>query len=303
MGEEGFYFVERFTGSLTRSIRVEHVLYEGKTEYQFVQIFYNKLLGKALFLDQTMQSAEIDEFVYHESLVQPALLTHPFPRRVLIIGGGEGATLREVLRQECVSQATMVDIDRELVELCREYLPEWSAGAFSDSRTILKFGDALKYVNKCKQKFDVIISDLTEPIREGPSVYLFTHEFFKSIFHILKDDGVFVLQAGSTDPHYHKFYCSCARTLKNVFPIVRPYWTFMFSFSSSWGLILASKKHDPLEIDERSLESRLKARKIENLRFYHPGNHKGFFALPLYLIESLKKGSLLTHKSPFIWEQ
>jgi spermidine synthase len=302
MTEEGFYFVERFTENLTRSIKVEKVFYEGKTKYQYVQIFSNELLGKSLFLDKKIQSAEIDEFVYHESLVQPVLLTHPLPRQVLIIGGGEGATLREVLRHDCVRQATMVDIDRKLVDLCQEYLPEWSAGAFSDPRTTLRFGNALKYVDACKKKFDVVISDLTEPIQEGPSVYLFTQEFFKRISHILKEDGLFVLQAGSTDPYYHNFYSSCARTLQTVFPIVRSYWTFMFSFSSSWGFVLASKKKDPLEIEEGKLESRIKARKIKNLRFYHPGIHKGFFALPLYLIKGLRKGTILTDEKPFIWK-
>jgi spermidine synthase len=302
MTDEGFYFKERFTGHLIRNIKVEKVYYEGKTEYQYVQIFDNKLLGKILFLDKKIQSAEIDEFVFHESLVHPALLTHPDPQRILIIGGGEGATLREVLRHGSVKKATMVDIDRKLVELCQEFLPEWSAEAFSDPRAKLLFGDALKYVEMCKQKFDVVISDLTEPIEEGPSIYLFTQDFFQKIFCILKDDGLFVLQAGSTDLFYHQFYASCARTLQTVFPIVRPYWTFMFSFGFPWGFILASKKEDPLKIDEKNLNSRIKTRKIKNLRHYYPGNHKGFFALPLYLVKGLKKGAVLTDKKPFIWE-
>lgn len=302
MTEEGFYFVERFTKNLTRNIKVENIFYEGKTKYQYVQIFDNKVLGRVLFLDKKIQSAEVDEFVYHESLVQPALLTHPLPQRVLIIGGGEGATLREVLRHDCIQQATLIDIDKKLVELCQEYLPGWSEGAFSEPRTGLRFGDALIYVDKCKQRFDVVVSDLTEPIQEGLSVHLFNQEFFKRIFDILKEDGLFVLQAGSTDPYYHDFYSSCARTLQTVFPIVRPYWTFMFSFSSPWGFILASKKEDPLKIDEQSLKSRIKTRKIKNLRFYHPGNHTGFFALPLYLIKGIKSGTILTDKEPFIWE-
>lgn len=302
MTEEGFYFVEHFTKNLARNIKVENIYYEGKTRYQYVQIFDNKLLGRVLYLDKKIQSAEIDEFVYHESLVQPALLTHPDPQQVLIIGGGEGATLREVLRHHCIQRATMVDIDKKLVELCQEYLPKWSEGAFSDSRTNLKFGNALKYVDQCKQKFDVVISDLTEPIQEGPSVYLFTQEFFKRIGHVLKDDGLFVLQAGSTDSYYHHFYSSCVRTLQTVFPIVRPYCTFMFSFGSSWGFVLASKKEDPLEVDEQSLKSRIKLRKVKNLRFYHPGNHKGLFALPLYLIRGFKRGAILTDKRPFIWK-
>lgn len=302
MIDEGFYFKEGFTGHLIRNIKVERVYYEGRTKYQYVQIFDNKLLGKMLFLDKKIQSAEIDEFVFHESLVHPALLTHPLPQNVLIIGGGEGATLREVLRHGSVKKATMVDIDRELVELCQGYLPEWSAGAFSDPRAKLLFRDALNYVERCKQNFDVVISDLTEPIEEGPSIYLFTQDFFQKIFRILKEDGLFVLQAGSTDLFYHRFYASCARTLQTIFPIVRPYWTFMFSFGFPWGFILASKNEDPLKIDEKNLNSRIKTRKIKNLRYYYPGNHKGFFTLPLYLVKGLKKGAVLTDKKPFIWE-
>jgi spermidine synthase len=302
MTEEGFYFVEHFTKNLFRNIKVENIYYEGKTRYQHVLIFDNNVFGSVLFLDKKIQSAEVDEFVYHESLVQPALLTHPDPQQVLIIGGGEGATLREVLRHDCIQQASMIDIDKKLVKLCQKYLPKWSEGAFSDPRTNLKFGNALKYVDQCKRKFDVVISDLTEPIQEGPSVSLFTQEFFKRVFHILREDGLFVLQAGSADPYYHDFYCSCARTLQAVFPIVRPYWTFMFSFGSPWGFVLASKKEDPLEVDEQNLKSRVKTRNIRNLRFYHPGSHTGLFALPQYLIKGLKGGTILTDKEPFIWK-
>ena len=300
--EEGFYFAERFTENIIRNIKVDRIRYEGKTKYQYVQLFDNKILGKALFLDKKIQSAAIDECVFHEVLVHPALLSHRLPRRVLIIGGGEGATLREVCRYDCVHRATMVDIDKELIRLCQEHLPEWSAGAFSNPKTRVVYANALKYVLECKQEFDVIVSDLTEPVEGGPSVNLFTHGFFEKLSQILKEDGVLVLQSGSTDLVYNRFFASCARTLEQIFPIVRPYWTFMFSFCSPWGFIFASRKEDPLKIDEKIIKKRFQDRNIKGLKFYHPGIQQWLFALPLYLQKALKKGRVLTEKEPFIWE-
>jgi len=300
--EEGFFYLETFTADFFRQLKVDKIYYQGKTEYQLVQLFHNRIFGKILFLDGKIQSAQIDEFIFHESLVHPALMTHVAPRKVLIVGGGEGATLREALRHSAVERAVMVDIDKKLVELCQEHMPEWSAGAFSDSRTQLIFGDARRYMERTEQKFDVIISDLTEPVKEGPSVYLFTKDFFEKIFNALNEDGVFVLQAGGTDPFYNRFFASCARTLEEIFPLVRPYWTFIFSFNNPWGFILASKKTDPLEQDEKVISERMRSRGIKGLKFYHPGFHQSLFSLPVYLIKALKKGKVLTDKNPFIWE-
>lgn len=302
MAEEGFYFVERCTEHFLRSIKIDRVLYEGYTPYQFVQIVYNRLLGKTLFLDRKMQSAEIDECVFHESLVHPALVAHPDPIDVLILGGGEGATLREALRHGCVRKATMVDIDRKLVRLCEEFLPGWSRGAFSDARARVVFGDAQVFLKKCRSTFDVVISDLTEPIPGGPSVSLFTLEFFQRIQKALRKGGVFVLQAGSADVYYYQFFLSLVRTLQEVFPVVRPYWAYMFSFGMPWGFVTASAEVDPLETQEKELRERLRTRKVRNLRYYHPGLHRGMFALPLYLIKGMKKAKVLTDKQPFIWE-
>jgi spermidine synthase len=302
MAGKGAYLFEPFTESFGRRLKVEKYYYQGKTRYQFVQCFYNQFLGKVLFLDKKIQSAQIDEYIYHESLVQPALITHPAPREVLVIGGGEGATLREVLRHSTVEKAVMVDIDRELVELCQKYLPEWSEGAFSNPRTDLVFEDARRFVEETRERFDVIISDLTEPINQGPSVFLFTEEFFSKNFEALKKDGLFVVQAGSADPYYNQFFCSLVKTLENVFPIVRPYWTFVLSFSAPWGFVLASKTKDPLELDEKEIALRMRDRAVENLRYYHPGFHQSYFALPFYLVKSLKQGKVLTDRKPFIWK-
>lgn len=302
MEYEGFFYFEPFTDGFSRHFKVEKIYYQGRTEFQRVQIFSSKVFGRILFLDGKIQSAELDEFVFHEALVHPALITHLSPARVLVIGGGEGATIREVLRHNAVEEAVMVDIDRKLVELCKEYLPEWSAGSFSDKKTHLLFGDANEYLAGVKGEFDVIISDLTEPVKEGPSVYLFTREFFSRIEAALRENGIFVLQAGSTDPYYNNFFASCAKTLEELFPLVRPYWTFVFSFAMPWGFIIASKKEDPLTLDEDRISKRVEEREIKGLRFYHPGLHSSLFSLPLYLLNDLKKGRVLTDKEPFIWE-
>jgi spermidine synthase len=302
MPGEGSYYFEPFTESFGRRLKVEKFYYQGKTKYQFVQCFHNEFLGKVLFLDERIQSAQIDEYIYHESLVHPALISHPSPQEVLVIGGGEGATIREVLRHNTVAKVTMVDIDKELVELCEKYLPEWSEGAFSDPKTDLVFEDARQFVEKASEKFDVIISDLTEPIAKGPSVFLFTEEFFEKVFASLKDDGLFILQAGSADPSYYQFFCSLVKTLEKVFPVVRPYWTFVLSFSVPWGFVLASKTKDPLELDEKEIAQRMRERRVNKLKYYHPGFHHSYFALPLYLVKSLKQGKILTDSKPFIWK-
>ena len=297
------YFSEVLTEYFSRRFRIDKIYYQGKTQYQQVHCFYNQFLGKALFLDFKIQSAQVDEHIYHESLVQPILISHPCPKRVLVIGGGEGATIREVLRHSTVEKVIMVDIDEELVRLCQKYLPEWSDGAFNDPRTELIFDDARQYIKKTRERFDVIVSDLTEPLDKGPSVYLFTREFFEMVFQALKKDGLFVCQAGGTDPFYNQFFCSIVKTLEKVFPLVRPYWTFVFSFGLPWGFVLTSKKSDPLQLTEEEISRRMSDRTIKRLQFYHQGLHRSFFVLPLYLLEDLKeKGKILSDKRPFIWK-
>ncbi|MGD2295974.1 MAG: polyamine aminopropyltransferase [Candidatus Aminicenantes bacterium] len=296
------YFIESYTTGFLRKLKIDKLYFQGETKYQTVLCFSNQFLGKALFLDEKIQSAQIDEFIYHEALVQPVLCTHPDPKEILVIGGGEGATLREVLRHDSVQKATMVDIDEELVQICKEYLPEWSEGAFTDPRIDLKFMDARSFVEDTEKKFDIVISDLTEPLEKGPSVFLFTKDFFEGVHQILNEEGIFVLQAGSTDPVYSQFFTSCVKTLEAVYSCVRPYWTFIVSFSLPWGFVLASKKEDPLEVAEEQIAGCLKKRGVKDLKFYHPGLHRALFALPLYLEKGIREARMLTDKKPFIWE-
>src|SRR4051794_12198639 len=150
------------------SYEVTRVLAQATTAFQDVEIAETRAFGRALFLDGQPQSAVADEYVYHEALVHPALVSHPDPKRVLIAGGGEGATLREVLRHPGVERAVMVDIDGELVDLCREHLAEMHHGAFDDPRADVVIGDALAYLREHDERFDAVVIDLTDPSEEGP---------------------------------------------------------------------------------------------------------------------------------------
>jgi len=300
---EGLWYNETHGSNLSYSYKVKEFIYTGRTRFQKVDILNLYAFGKTLFLDGKMQSAEIDERQYHEVLVHPSLISHPEPRKGVILGGGEGATLREALRHKTVEEISMVDIDEELVTLCRRYLPEWSNGAFDDSRARIKYEDARRYLEKNEERYDFIISDLTEPVEEGPSIMLFTKDFFELVSQRLEEDGIFVLQAGSTDPHYIDFFASLKKTLEKVFQIVRPFTTFIFSFQMLWAFLFASNRYDPISIEEDVIRERLGERGIGSLEFYDPQTHRILFQIPNHLRKSLQmEGRILTDEQPYVWE-
>ena len=298
---EGNWFIEKHTDHILFLYRIKNHIYHGETPYQKVSLVELEAMGKTLFLDNKIQSAEIDEAVYHEALVHPAMVSHPNPKKVLIMGGGEGATLREVLRYP-VERAVMVDIDEQLVKLCEAYMPEWHRGAFYDDRAKLVFTDARKYVEETDEKFDVIISDLTEPIEGGPSVMLFTKEFYETIYEKLTDNGILVVQSASADIYFATFVSSVYKTLKEVFPLVKVYHAYMFSFQLDWAFTIATKGIDPEGVNREDIISRISDFESD-LKFYTPDIHYAMFKLPKYLIKNLQEnGRVIRDEQPEIWK-
>jgi spermidine synthase len=261
---------------------VTRVLYEGRTRFQEVRIVETRPYGLALFLDGAPQSAVADEFVYHEALVHPALVAHPSPRRVLIAGGGEGATLREVLRHPTVEQATMVDIDGELVELTRRHLEPMHRGAFDDPRARVIVGDALAWLREQDERYDAIVIDLVDPSEEGPIGDLYSEGFYRLVESRLEDGGVVALQAYSAALNNLGWFARIGRTLGRVFPLVRPYRAEVPSFKDSWGFCVASAVRNPLAFGPLAVDAVLTARGLDNLRFYDGETHAAMFALPKY---------------------
>jgi len=277
----------------------QEVLVAGKTRFQDYEIFLSRHWGKVLLLDGRLQSAEKDEFIYHEALVQPAMLAHPDPRRVLVLGGGEGATLREVLRHPGVESAVMVDIDRELVDLCREWLPTFHQGAFDDPRTELVFADGRSWLAAQPDgSFEVIILDLTEPLEEGPALLLFTREMYALAQSKLAAGGLVAVQSGSAGA-WGRLLPDLNCTLREVFPRVAPYTAFIPSYMDLYGFHLAGGK-DFAWPSASQAAARLQKRAIKPLRWLGPEFGASLPFLPVYLQERLaKEGRVLTDQAPF----
>ncbi|MEO0511847.1 MAG: spermidine synthase [Planctomycetota bacterium] len=240
---------------------IERVLWSRRTEFQDAMVVRSGLYGTALVLDGKWQSCTGDEFVYHEPLVQPACVSlaaagHA-PRTALILGGGEGATSREVLRWASIERCTMVDIDGPVVDACREHLAEMHRGAFDDPRHDLVIDDALEYVKDDSKTpggpravgggWDLIVSDLSDPIEDGPSFPLFTREYFQGLRRVLAEKGVLVVQAGPVAPHGLPTHAKLAATLRDVFAHTRSMVTVTNSYGAPWSYILASD--EPLQIN------------------------------------------------------
>jgi len=292
------WFFDRISRDLIQLHRIEEVLYSGKTKFQSIEIIRTGSFGKCLVLDGKIQSSEVDEFIYHEALVQPALISHPRPETVFIAGGGEGATLREVLSHKTVQKAVMIDIDEEVIATCKKFLPEYSQGAFEDERTELRYTDARDYLAKCKEAFDVVIIDLTEPIEEGPAYLLYTQEFYQLVRERLTANGIITVQAGSAAFTELSCFSAVYNTLKSVFPKVYPYQIDIPSFGGPWGFCLASLNLDPI-MSTTEIDKRISARGLKKLKCYDGLTHQAMFSLPRHLRnEIFKPTRLITDNEP-----
>ncbi len=267
---------------------IRKYLFSDETPFQKVDIIDTYTYGRLLILDGKTQSAEFDEHIYHEALVHPAMVMHENPKQILVMGGGEGAMLREICRYHKVEKIIMVDIDSKVVEMCREHLPEWHQGSFDDQRVELLHMDARQYLEESVQKFDIIYSDLTEPAEEGPSKLLFTKEFYKMVQTKLNSDGILAVQAGGFSLDYLSIHSAIRNTMALVFESVRSYHTFIPSFDCSWGYIIAGIEPDQLAIGRAEIDRRLEG--IAGLlKFYDGETHEGMFCIPKDIRHALEK--------------
>ncbi len=281
---EGAWHYETITPDLVQAERVVEVLYEGRTEFQRVAIRDTACFGRGLVLDDKTQSTAVDEFIYHEALTHPAMLAHPNPRDVFIAGGGEGATAREALAHNTVRSAVMVDLDREVVELCRRHLADFHRGAFDDPRLELYHTDAYAYLDQTDRGFDVVIIDVPDPLEEGPAVMLYTVEFYELLRERLNPGGIMVAQSGPTGPaFYEQCFSAVANTVGSVFPQFYACEAFVPSFGSTWGFALGSLGPDPSALGEAEVDARIAGRIDGELRFYDGITHRGMFSLPKYM--------------------
>ncbi len=256
---------DRIEGQMC-SVRVVNVLHMEKSRYQEIAVVETENYGKALVLNGALQLTEKDEFFYHEMLVHVPMSLHPCPEKVLIIGGGDGGSLREVLKHRSVKRAVMVEIDERVVEICKEFFPTVSCG-FSDPRAELLYEDGVRFVEETEERFDVVLVDSTDPYDFAEK--LFSEEFFRNVYRILTEDGVCSSQTES--PFIMgALIRKVGSYLRSLFKYSAVYWTVVPTYPGGlWTFALGSKMHDPLSF--RSLDG-------IKTRFYSPEVHKASLA-------------------------
>ena len=276
------WYTEEHTPDVRFSIRVEKQLMSKQSKFQRLDIFESKEFGRFFTLDGLMMVTEKDEFIYHDMIVHVPMATNPDIRDVLVIGAGDGGTVRELTRYPGIRHIDMVEIDEEVVKACREYLPQ-TACKFDDPRVTLHFEDGLKFVRAPEDAYDLIIVDSTDPF--GPGEGLFTKEFYGNCYKALRKDGILVNQHES--PYYPAYARSMKRAHKRIrefFPICRVYQAHIPTYPSGhWLFGFASKTLDPLAADLDAWEALgLKT------RYYNRELHTGSFAIPNYVKEILE---------------
>lgn len=277
------WFTENHTKNVKLSIKVDRQLYSGKSEFQRIDIFDSREFGRFLTLDGYMMLTEKDEFIYHEMITHVPMCVNPDARRVLVIGGGDGGTVRELLRYPAIEHIDLVEIDELVVEVCRKYLPQ-TAGCLSDPRLTIHYEDGLKFVRHCEDAYDLIIVDSTDPF--GPGEGLFTKEFYGNCYKALHDDGIMVNQHES--PFYTQDAYAMQRAHKRIvdsFPISRVYQAHIPTYPSGhWLFGFASKNRHPVKDVNWVRWNALGL----NTRYYNTQLHAGAFALPNYVEEMLR---------------
>lgn len=289
-GEVG-WFAEAPRGGYEQRYRLVRRLHQQQTGLQALEVVELESVGRALVLDGALQTSIGDEFTYHEPLAHVALCSHPDPRRVLIIGGGDGGTLRQVLLHPSVERVVEVEIDGAVVHASRQFLPEVSAGAYDDPRAVLHVGDGVRFVTETPERFDVILVDSTDPV--GPAAALASDSFVQDARRLLGTDGLMAMQAGSPLLQPREWQLTVG-AFRRSFPLSRPYLGFVPLYPGIvWSWVIGSNGLDPAAVPIERLAQRTNAL-TQAPRLYNPAWHLGSFALPTFLLRLLEHDDLAT---------
>ena len=277
-------FQETLYDAISQDFRIDRMYFEQKTGHQHLMIFHNAMLGRVMTLDGIVQTTEADEFIYHEMMAHVPIFAHGEAKRVLIIGGGDGGMLREVLRHNSVEHVTMVEIDAAVIDMAKEFLPNHSAGAFDDERADIVIADGMDYVRETEDRFDVIISDSTDPI--GPGEVLFTDDFYAQCKRILNAGGVMVTQNGVAFFQLDEVKTTSERmgghfSDQTFYSAAVPtYYGGVMTFA--WGTDNTALRTVTLDV----LQARYERAGFKT-RYYSPQVHLASFALPQYIVDAL----------------
>jgi spermidine synthase len=272
-------FTEEQTPGLSLSFRVRRRLLSAKTAYQQLEIVETEEFGKLMALDGKVMLTERDERFYHEMLVHPSLLAHPQPQRVLVVGGGDGGTIREVLQHPCIERVIWVEIDEEVVSASREYLPSLNTGVFTDDRVELHVGPGEQVVEQLQKEIDIIIVDSTDPI--GPAIPLFELPFFHSCARALKDGGIHSMQCCS--PFFFPAHVqSTHANMRQLFASIRLYLGYVPSYPAIWSYCMGSEAS--LDLSLETLRTRYEERGLRT-SYLTPEMYHASAVLPRFVLD------------------
>lgn len=281
-----FYMIEKHSPAYKVTWGIKDIIHIEKTPYQTLAIIDTFEFGRALVLDNALQTTVDDQFYYHEMIAHVPLFTHPDPRHVLIIGGGDGGTALEVLKHKSVEQIDLVEIDEQVIKACIKYLPELSR-SFADPRVNVIIADGVKYVSENNNKYDVIIIDSTDPEPDGLAYKLYSREFYQDVYKCLKDDGLFVTHTNSPSFAFgREAFKEIYHRINAYFSLTKAYIVCVPSYISGyWSFTIGSKRYDP-QRDYRSDDTM-------ETQFYTSEMHKACFVLPRFVHELIRgnKGS------------
>ncbi|MEE9412216.1 MAG: polyamine aminopropyltransferase [Methylococcales bacterium] len=273
---------ENHEGTLALRYALKHVLFEGKSQFQTVTVVETEGFGRMLLNDGLVMISERDEFIYHEMIAHVPLFAHPCAKQVLVIGGGDGGTAREVLRHSQVEYCHMVEIDEMVVNACKQWIPQTAIGMADNPRFKLDIADAVDYVATTDQRYDVILVDSTDPI--GPAVPLFGDDFYRNVYRILADDGIVVAQ-GESPVYAAEQQRSLLKTMGKLFPLVSMYnYNNMTYPGGLWSFAIASKKYHPIS----ALDATKVAKSGIQFSWYSPAIHQASFVLPQFMLDNLQ---------------
>ena len=283
-GKMELWFSEPHTPNVKLSIRVDRQLYSGQSEFQRNDVCESPEFGRFLVLDGYIMLTEKDEFIYHEMITHVPMAVHPHVEKALVIGAGDGGVVRELTKYPEIKQIDMVEIDEQVVQISRAYLPR-TACRLDDQRVSIHYEDGLKFVRSKENEYDLIIVDSTDPF--GPGEGLFTKEFYGNCYKALREEGIMVNQHES--PFYEEDATACMRAHKRIvesFPISRVYQAHIPTYPSGhWLFGFASKRYHPV----RDLDGeRWLARELDT-KYYTPRLHEGAFCLPAYVERLLRR--------------
>lgn len=274
--------------------KIDECIFSKRTKYQLLEIVKTTDFGNVLFLDGDPQSSESEEHVFNESLVHPSMIAHPKPKTVFIGGGGTGLTLREVLRHKTVEQVDIVDIDSEVVEICKK-LYNYAAESFSDPRTRLYHDDAREFLSQTDSRYDCVFLDTTMPHHDDIAAPLYRKEFFELIKEKLNPGGMFATAANSADYRYSTRFASIVKTLRSVFAFVTPYVAYTPLFGQEWAFVYASDTAIQSKPDSGLIDKMLEQRGCKNLSFYDGITHNRIFSIDKKTRKTLESdGHILT---------